>query len=208
MTDDPGEVRLERYQAAYYSAGDTAHQLGVSVNMLRRYAKALEALQGKAAVHIDPQRGRQYTQDQLDILKAARDYVSVNRGSSVEDALRAALGMDGVAVRSPTPAPSEMALRAAVEVAVRVALPEVVAPLEREVVGLRRLVEQLGTSEDEVRRLRHYAADLEQRNAALLDDQKPDQPAPQPASGDAAPGALVRAAARLERLWRALGGRP
>lgn len=207
MTDDPNEVRLERYQAAYYSAGDTAQQLGVSVNMLRRYAKALEALQGKEAVHIDPQRGRQYTQDQLDILKAARDYVSVNRGSSVEDALRAALGMDGVVVRSPTPAPSEMALREAVEVAVRVALTEVVAPLEREIDGLRRQIERLSTSEDEVRRLRRHVDDLEGRNAALLDNHKPDQPAPQPDSGDGQPGALVRAATRFERLWRAVSGR-
>lgn len=167
---------FERYQTIYYSAGDTAQQLGVSVNMLRRYAKALEALQGKEAVHIDPQRGRQYTQAQVDILKRARDYVAVNRGSSVEDALRAALGMDGIVVRAPSPAPSEMALREAVEMAVRVALTEVVAPLERELAELRQEVRELGTQEDEIQRLRRYTADLEQRNAALASNQPPEQP--------------------------------
>lgn len=141
--DDP-DHQLERYEPTLYSAGDTAKRLGVSVNMLRRYAKALESLQGKAAIHTDPQRGRLYTSAQVDLLISARDYIYANRGASVEEALRLALGLeDTTPARTPTPPPSEAVLRRAVEDALGVALTQAVAPLEHEIAELRAEVREL-----------------------------------------------------------------
>lgn len=195
--DDP-EHQLERYEPTLYSAGDTARQLGVSVNMLRRYAKALESLQGKDAIYTDPQRGRLYTQQQVDLLQSARDYIYANRGASVDEALRLALGMDDAApARVPTPPPSEAVLRRAVAEALGVALTGAVAPLERELAELRA----------EVAGLRRELA-VNQRalpQEASQSQQEPPQSAPVGDSGDVQAGVLVRAATRLERLWRRWG---
>lgn len=186
MTDDP-DHQIERYEPTLYSAGDTAKQLGVSVNMLRRYAKALESLQGGNVIHTDPQRGRLYTQAQVTLLQSARDYIYANRGASVEEALRLALGIeDTTPARTPTPPPSEAVLRRAVEDALGVALTQAVAPLEHELAELRA----------EVRGLRR---DMTVNQPALPKGEPEHEPDPH--------GVIVRAAVRLERLWQRVMGR-
>lgn len=193
------DPNLERYQPTFYSVGDTARQLGVSVAMLRRYAKALESLLGPDAIQIDIQRGRLYTQAQVDLLKSARDYVHANPGSSVENALRLALGMEEVThVRTPTPPPSEMELRRAVEDAVGVALTRAVAPLEHELAELRSEIKELR---------RDLAATAPQLPMFEPESQAQSDAVPTSQPSSLPHGVLVQLALRLEGFIRRFGAR-
>lgn len=168
---------LETYTVTFYSASDSAQRLGVSINMLRRYAKALEGIQGEGVIKIDPQRGRLYTRAQVETLIAAREYVLAEPGTSVENAMRAALGLADVVVKAPTPPPSERALQAAVEAAMRVALTEAVRPLEEKIGSLEGQIGRLTRQFDKPKPHRvsvipvdTYREDLERINRELLEE--------------------------------------
>lgn len=185
-----------------YSAKAVRERLGISDGMLRRYAIALETVTGEQ-IKQHPRDGRQYTAEQVEALERAKLRVAEKRGRDVETAIRLALGQTEVEAESsmlPEPITSSTLVDPKVLTA---ALESVVIPLLTELQALRRSNERL---EGEVVGLREDMA------TRALDEPRepqhePQQPGPAREGGDVQGGALVRAASRLERLWRAVSGR-
>lgn len=180
-----------------YSAKAVRERLGISDGMLRRYAIALESVTGEQ-VKQHPRDGRQYTGEQVEALARAKLRVAEKRGRDVETAIRLALGQTEVdAETSMLPEPTTSSTLVDPKMLAE-ALEAVVTPLLTELQALRRSNERL---EGEVVGLRE---DMAAR--ALDEPREPPQIAPVPERGDDQAGVLVRAASRLERLWRAVGG--
>lgn len=154
------DARVQSTQLLTASA--TASELGVSVNMLRRYAKALEEIEGPGVIRTHPQQGRLYTSEQVELLKKAREFVMVNPGTSVEAALRAAMGRDEVIIK----APSMRSESPAAQEAVRAALTEVLTPLVEELQSLRREVAALREAQ---KALPSSGDEMQERQAAVIE---------------------------------------
>ena len=163
-----------------YSSKQVARLLDISTGMLRRYSLELEQLTGEA-IPQDPRDGRRFAQRHVDVLTAARRFVMGNRGSSVEDGLRRALGMADKApvtplLRSlPGDSPDVVA-----------AFAEVVGPLVNELRELRASNTRLA---DEVKGLREE-----------VKEQKTLPSAAGETKAVAGGGVLVRLAHRIEKL--------
>jgi DNA-binding transcriptional MerR regulator len=85
----------------FYSPAQVSKILGISTAMLRRYAKAYEAV-ASDTIYRHPKDGRQFTEAQLDILMKARDYLFENPASNVISALSKALESDLEEIVRPT----------------------------------------------------------------------------------------------------------
>lgn len=181
-----------------------AERLGVSSSGLRRLAILWEEVYG--AIHWEGEReggGRVYPESVVAKLEAARALVREGRSKSIQNALQA---LDGGA----TPLTQALA---------RPGIPDqdVLLALLTEMQAMRDELTQLRTDSAEMKNqlpplegsdaLAGEVRALREQVSALVASQTPPQPTSVPASSDAAPGALVRAAARLERLWRAVSGR-
>lgn len=181
-----------------YSAKAVRERLGISDGMLRRYAIALESVTGES-IKQHPRDGRQYTGEQVAALERAKLRVAEKRGRDVETAIRLALGQTEAEAESsmlPEPVNSSALVDPRVLAA---ALEPVLIPLLTELQALRKSNERL---EGEVVGLREDMA------ARTLDEPRkaPQEPSQVGDSGDVQAGALVRAATRLERLWRRVSG--
>lgn len=182
-----------------YSAKAVRERLGISDGMLRRYAIALESVTGEP-IKQHPRDGRQYTGEQVEALARAKLRVAEKRGRDVETAIRLALGQtEADAETSMLPEPITGSALVDPK-ALAAALEPVITPLLTELQALRRSNERL---EGEVVGLREDMA-----TRVLDEPREPLKIAPVPERGDDQGGVLVWTASRLERLWRALSGRP
>lgn len=189
-----------------HSAKAVRERLGISDGMLRRYAIALESVTGEQ-IKQHPRDGRQYTGEQVVALERAKLRVAEKRGRDVETAIRLALGQTEAEAESSMLSEPVTSSTVVDPKMLAAALESVVTPLLTELQALRKSNERLegevvGLREDMA--ARPLEAPLEE---PLGTSHKPAQPAPVPEGGDVQAGVLVRAASRLERLWRAMSGR-
>lgn len=181
-----------------------AERLGVSPSGLRRLAMLWEEVYGP--IHWEGEReggGRVYPQSVVAKLEAARALVRQGRSKSIQNALQA---LDGGAT------PSTQALA-------RPGIPneDVLLALLTEMQAIRDELNQLRTDNAKMRNqlpptqgsdaLAGEVRALREQVGALVSAQTPPQAPPVPSRSDGEAGVLVRAVARLERLWRAVRGR-
>ena len=75
-----------------YTTGHLASELGLGTSMARRYGLALEAVTGQALTQV-PGRGRMYSQQDIRVLREARQALVEQPNLSIEEALKAVLGI-------------------------------------------------------------------------------------------------------------------
>ncbi len=200
MDDQPVQVM---------SAADAARQLGVSPSGLRRLGTIYAAVHGELGRELHTDK-RIWTGEVVERLGQARALVEVERYRSIKEALGALdKGVDidlATDLATPVQAPTPEALGV---------LLEEVRSLQRRLDGVERLearIEALQRQLEAPRSETERVAQLERINAHLMDEiqrqrQTPAQDSRVGDSGDVQAGVLVRAASRLERLWRAVSGR-
>ncbi len=181
-----------------------AERLGVSPSGLRRLALLWEEVYGP--IHWEGEReggGRVYPERVVARLEAARALVREGQSKSIQNALQA---LDSGAIL-PTQALA------------RPGVPDydVLLALLNEIKAMRGELVQLHTDNAEMKNrlpppeggdaLAGEVRALREQVSALVEAQSPLQSTPAPGGGDPQAGVLVRAATRLERLWRAMSGR-
>lgn len=83
-----------------YSARQLADELGITLQMLSIYAKSYQQV-SKTQISKVGRLGRHFSEPQRQIIKNAREMVSLNTGVTVEEAMRKALVFDATAVEAP-----------------------------------------------------------------------------------------------------------
>lgn len=181
-----------------------AERLGVSSSGLRRLATLWEEVYGP--IHWEGEReggGRVYPQSVVGKLEAARALVREGRSKSIQNALQA---LDDGA----TPPTHGLARPGAVDGDIMLALFAEIQAMREELTQLRtdtaEMKNQLPPPEggdtlaSEVRALREQVS-------VLTETRTQTEAAPAQEGSDPQAGLLVRAAARLEHLWRRVRGR-
>jgi hypothetical protein len=163
-----------------YSARQLSDELGITLQMLSKYAQAYTKLT-KRQIKKQGRDGRHFTSEQREVIKNAREMVQMNTGMTVDAAMRKAL------VFNPAPVEVEAwgsgaqldldRLKTILSEALR---DEVAAPVVAEIAALRAEV-----------------ADLKQSRQL-----EPIEQFVQPANNGVQGGVLVRLAKRLEFLLR------
>lgn len=126
-----------------YSARQLADELGITLQMLSKYAQAYTKL-SKQQIMKQGREGRHFTLEQREVIKNARDMVRINTGVTVEAAMRRALVFDAVPVGVELGSNGAAVDLAALTEAFRAALrDEVTGPLVKEIQGLKAEIAQL-----------------------------------------------------------------
>jgi DNA-binding transcriptional MerR regulator len=177
-----------------YGPRQVAEMLGLSTAMVRRYSLALEDIAGRE-IPVHKQRGRQFSQRDVDLLLEAKRSVDANAGLSIETALRLALGQTGLAVKIPQPPAPQLSPQVLAE-----ALAQAQGPLLEELRGMRAELEQLRAQIGSQQGL--GARETGQVGQTSPPDTR--QIAAEPAQGSKTrrPGLFVRTAQRLEQWLR------
>jgi len=181
-----------------------AERLGVSASGLRRLAALWEEMYGP--IYWEGEReggGRVYPEPVVAKLEAARALVREGRSKSIQNALQA---LDGGAT-PPTQALARPGLSDE----------DVVTALLNELRAVREELTQLRADNADMKNrlpppegndtLAGEVRSLREEVSALVAAQTPATTPPVPKGGDDQAGVLVRAASRLERLWRRVSGR-
>jgi hypothetical protein len=149
---------------AVYSSAQVARMLGVSGGMVRRYALTLEELTGEP-IPQHARDGRQFSQEHVDALVAARRFVAGRQGMSVETGLRLALGLAELPAATLSPTVTDASGAVGAE-ALKAALGEHIGPL---LTQLQTVVESNMQLMESNVRLSEEVAALRQGNAELLE---------------------------------------
>ena len=83
------------------TTGHLASELGVGTSMARRYGLALEDFTWQALTQV-PGRGRMYSQQDIRVLREARQALVEQPNLSIEEALKAVLGIEEPESAEPT----------------------------------------------------------------------------------------------------------
>jgi hypothetical protein len=162
-----------------YSARQLSEELGITLQMLSKYAQAYTKLTNRQ-IKKQGRDGRHFTPEQRAVIKNARDAVRSQTGMTVDEAMRRAVVFDAGSLTAPVQVEGTgvdlEALRTAFGEALR---SEVTAPLVAELKALRAEVEEL-------------------KQGQL----NPTEQILQPAKSEVQEGIIVRLAKRLEALLR------
>jgi DNA-binding transcriptional regulator YhcF (GntR family) len=165
-----------------YSARQLADELGLTLQMLSKYAQAYTKLT-KRQIKKQGRDGRHFTAEQREVIKNARDAVRSQTGVTVEEAMKRALMFDAVPLEvnswADSPALDIDRLKQALNEAVTL-------PLVAEIQALREEVAEL-----RVRELSQPAAEI--KNPAEVEWSPP---------AEDKNGLLVRLAIRVEKMLR------
>jgi hypothetical protein len=168
-----------------YSARQLSDELGITLQMLSKYAQAYTKLT-KRQIKKQGRDGRHFTPEQREVIKNARDMVRTQTGMTVEDAMKRALVFDSAALEveswGDTTGFDLDRLKQALNEAVT-------APLIGEIQALRLEVQELKQG----RELSQPAAEIKNSSAPV------EQSSPAP---DKHHGLLVKFSIWLESLLR------